>query len=685
VNRQSDDLTQELPDGTVTFLFTDIEGSTKLLHGLGDKYISLLAEHHRILRDVFSRWNGREVDTEGDAFFVSFPRATEAAAAVVEAQRSLTSHNWPGEVTVRVRMGLHTGEPWTGSGGYVGMDVHRAARIAHVGHGGQVLLSETTAALLRDGLPTGTSLVDLGRHRLKDMTYPEHIRQLVIKGLPAEFPPLKSLELLGTDVSDEEVVRLPGYLNDETTEEVLPVFVGREGELDRLDVALDRILEGQGSVFFVAGDAGSGKTALMDAYARQAHEKVPNLLIARGTCNAITGAGDPYLPFRTTLRALTGDVESQWEAGTITGDQARNLWQSLPLVSRSIVEHGPDLVDTFVPGSGLISRTATAMPAGGDLLKRLQEVVEREKPVLGELVQLQLFQQYTEVLREVAQERPVLLTLDDLQWADSGSINLLFHLGRELTGGRILVLAAYRPEEVALGRTGSRHPLAPVLDEFKRSFGDIWIDLNQAKNDSFVEDFVNSEPNRLGVEFRRMLFRHTGGHALFTVELLRDLQERGDLRQDEVGQWIESPSLAWESLPARVEGVIEARIDRLEEELREILTVAAVEGQEFTAQVVARVQQIQERRLLRSLSQELAKRHQLVKKRQGFHIGEKLLSRYRFAHNLFQRYLYNDLSPGERRLLHGEIAPILEELYAGNLYRGRRRKEGDRLFSQGRR
>jgi len=187
VNKLSDDATRDLPEGTVTFLFTDIEGSTELLRKLGEEYMILLADHHRILRSSFKKWNGQEVDTEGDAFFVSFPKATVAAAAVVECQRALSEHTWPQGVDVRVRMGLHTGESWMAGEGYVGMDVHRAARIAHVGHGGQVLLSETTTALLKEGLPDGVSLLDLGRHRLKDMAYPEHIRQLVIKGLPADL------------------------------------------------------------------------------------------------------------------------------------------------------------------------------------------------------------------------------------------------------------------------------------------------------------------------------------------------------------------------------------------------------------------------------------------------------------------------------------------------------------------
>lgn len=155
-----------------------------------------MADQRRILREVFTNWNGREVDTQGDSFFVAFSRATQAVCAAAQAQHKLAEHAWPQGVAVRVRMGIHTGEPWNGEEGYVGMDVHRAARIAHVGHGGQVLLSETTTALVRDELPAGVSLVDLARHILKDINRPERISQLVIEGLPAEFPPLTSLKTL---------------------------------------------------------------------------------------------------------------------------------------------------------------------------------------------------------------------------------------------------------------------------------------------------------------------------------------------------------------------------------------------------------------------------------------------------------------------------------------------------------
>jgi class 3 adenylate cyclase len=180
-----------LRGGTVTFVFTDIEGSTKLLERLGERYAGALAEHRRLIREAFAARGGQEIDTQGDAFFYCFERARDAVAAAVAGQRALAAHEWPDGTSLRVRMSLHTGEPIVGEEGYVGIDVHRAARICSAGHGGQVLLSATTAALVSGAMPEGVSKLDLGEVRLKDMEEPEHVTQLLIDGLPQSFPPLR--------------------------------------------------------------------------------------------------------------------------------------------------------------------------------------------------------------------------------------------------------------------------------------------------------------------------------------------------------------------------------------------------------------------------------------------------------------------------------------------------------------
>jgi class 3 adenylate cyclase len=196
----------QLPSGTVTFLFTDIEGSTELMRRLGDGYGEVLDDHRRLLREHLGNAGGREIDTQGDAFFFSFTRARDAVAGAVSAQRALDTHAWRDGAEVKVRMGLHTGEPAVGAEGYHGIDVVRAARICSAGHGGQILISETTRALIGNELPDGVQVVDLGPQQLKDIAE-ERIFQLSLDREPSPFPELKTAptgkkshaDLLGED------------------------------------------------------------------------------------------------------------------------------------------------------------------------------------------------------------------------------------------------------------------------------------------------------------------------------------------------------------------------------------------------------------------------------------------------------------------------------------------------------
>jgi predicted ATPase/class 3 adenylate cyclase len=232
----------EFPTGTVTFLFTDIEGSTKLLHSLGDQYGEALATHRDLLRATFEKWNGREVDTQGDSFFVAFSRASDAFSAAADAQRALEEQSWPENVALRVRMGVHTGEPTLVSSGYVGVDVHRAARISAVGYGGQILLSSSTYALMGEELPEGMSVRDLGKHRLKDLSRPEHLYQLQVRGLAHEFPPLQTL--------DVAVTNLPFQPTS---------FVGRDKEVREIGKIIS---EPECRLLTLVGPGGIGKSRL---------------------------------------------------------------------------------------------------------------------------------------------------------------------------------------------------------------------------------------------------------------------------------------------------------------------------------------------------------------------------------------------------------------------------------------
>ena len=185
----------DLPTGTVTFLFTDIEGSTRLERELRERYGEALEEHQTIVREAFAAHGGHEVDTQGDSFFYVFPSAKAAVDAAVDAQRALATHTWPEDGELRVRIGINTGEASLEGSRYVGFAVHRTARISAAGHGGQVLLSSSTRDVVEADLGAGLTIRDLGQRRLKDVPRPERVYQLVIEGLPSQFAPLKTLDV----------------------------------------------------------------------------------------------------------------------------------------------------------------------------------------------------------------------------------------------------------------------------------------------------------------------------------------------------------------------------------------------------------------------------------------------------------------------------------------------------------
>lgn len=248
---------RRLPTGTITLLFTDIEGSTRLLQQLGRRYGEVLSECRAVLRAAFAQWHGYEVDTQGDAFFVVFQQASDAIAAAVALQRDLFVHPWPAGCQVRVRVGLHTGEPELIGEGYVGLDVHRAARIMSAGHGGQILLSQTTHDLIVDTLPADIRLRNLGEHILKDIEGPSTLFQLVIAGLPDTFPPLKT-------VGRRLLNALP----------VSPTpFIGREKEISTLCALL---LGVDVRLLTLTGTAGVGKTRLSIEVAGKLHAHFPD-------------------------------------------------------------------------------------------------------------------------------------------------------------------------------------------------------------------------------------------------------------------------------------------------------------------------------------------------------------------------------------------------------------------------
>jgi predicted ATPase/DNA-binding SARP family transcriptional activator len=464
-------------------------------------------------------------------------------------------------------------------------------------------------------------------------------------------------------------------------------FVGREAELAMLNRHLAEALSGRGRVLFIAGEVGSGKTLLLREFARQALEAQPRLLVAGDHCDARLGSGQPYQPFVGLLAALSGSGDlHRPTTDEVIEHQAHRLHDAFPSLVRAVVESGPDLVDTLIPAQLLARRLAALDPAGQPFQIELQTLLQAKaaghdpnlaaNPDRPAIEQAALFEQVTQMLLALAGRRPLVLILDDLQWADQGSIHLLFHLGRRLADIPLLIVGAYRPEQVALGHNGGRHALPPVLHELQALYGEIVLDLSRADGRQFLAAVLDSQPNRLDAGFRETLYQHTEGHALFTTELLRGMAARGELVQDGSGCWVRGSELNWDQLPARVEAVIAERVARLPEKCRELLAAASVQGETFILEVVARALDWRPAQALELFSRMQPDRHDLVLALcvellavpQSGYTRSQTLSRYRFRHFLFQQYIYQSLDPVSRNWLHrvtGEGLEALADLQAG--------------------
>jgi adenylate cyclase len=448
-----------------------------------------------------------------------------------------------------------------------------------------------------------------------------------------------------------------------------PAFVARDDQLARLAKCLSAALAGAGRVVFVTGEAGSGKTALLAEFTRLAVQADAALVVAGGNCNATSGIGDPYLPFREIFQLLSGDIAAKRAGAALTAEHARRLWAALPDTVQALTEIGPDLIGTFVPRAvpSLRAEAFGGQPAGGT--KRAGLTRPLRAPATGDgkrnpaFQQADLFEQVTNVLLALARDHPLLLTLDDLQWADAGSTSLLFHLGRRLAGSRILLVAAFRPEAIAPSGDDARHSLEPVVRELQCLSGEQPLSLDECDGRQFVEALLDSEPNRLGAGFRTQLVRHTEGQPLFTVELLRNLGEREDLVRDADGRWVAGPALHWERLPARVEALIAERIGRLAPSSQALLAAASVEGEEFTAEAIAYALDVDATTIIQHLSDHLGDRHRLVAAVSFRRLGKHTLSRYRFRHLLFRQYLYDHLDVVRRVHLHAAVGSALVQVF----------------------
>ena len=442
-----------------------------------------------------------------------------------------------------------------------------------------------------------------------------------------------------------------------------PPFVSRQGPMNRLHQSLERAMAGHGQLLLVTGSPGQGKTVLVKEFMHQALQEYPGLAAAWGNSRAYFGSGDPYLPFRGILEMLTGQVEHLWEAGSISQEHALRMWRLAAYAIRALVQEGPALVGTFILGQALQQQASLVIQNETACLTSLRSLVNRqggEPPPQQEA----LFQQYGRVLSAVAHHAPLLLFVDDLQWADPSSLALLFHLSRELKGAHIMIVVAFRPIEEVSAAGNDIPSLGTLINELRLLHGDVIINLDELEERSFIDEFLDLEPNRLEETFRQDLFRFTHGNPLFTIEMLFGMQERGDLAKNPQGQWVVTPSLRWDKIPPKVEAVIAERLRQLPGPLLELLQIASIEGERFTAEVTAKVQGAEVQWVLMQLSSELDRHHRLVQADSTRRVNGTRISRYRFRHILYQIYLYNQLNLVERARLHEQVGNHMEEYYS---------------------
>jgi class 3 adenylate cyclase/tetratricopeptide (TPR) repeat protein len=417
----------ELLTGTVTFLFTDIEGSTQLLKRLGKTYGEALADHREILRAAAREHGGDEVDRQGDSFLFAFPRADEAAAAAIDGQQRLEAHKWPAGARLRVRMGIHTAEPTVSEEGYYGLGVHRAARIMSAAYGGQVLVSLAASSVLEDAELNGGKLRDLGEHWLKDLDRPERLYQLDVSGLKSAFPPLRSAEQ-------------PRRHAERTTTDASEELLERSEASSTLVESLAAVAQtGQGRLVLVSGEAGVGKSVLLRRFCDA----------QRGSARILWGACDP-------------------------------LFTPRPL--------GP-LLDV-------------AEVAGGELSDVVQE---GGTP----------YAVATALMRELGSRATTILVLDDVQWADEATLDVVGLLGRRIDTFPALVILSYRNDEV-----DRAHPLRMVLGSLATGPAVRRLEIEPLSRNAVAQ---LAEP--YGVDADE-LFAKTAGNPFFATESLAAREEK---------------------------------------------------------------------------------------------------------------------------------------------------------------
>jgi class 3 adenylate cyclase len=579
----------------LTLLFTDLVGSTALASRVAvDEADTLRRAHLGLLREAVSATGGSEVKNLGDGLMVAFQSPSRALACAVAMQQAIERHNGRGGPALTIRIGISGGEVTAEDGDFFGDPVVEAARLCAAAEGGQVLVAATVKAMV--GRHTPAELVDVGEFELK--------------GLPA---PVAAAELGWRTATRGDAtgdVPLPPRLAAPTGGGFFP-FAGRRAELDALADALKRAGAGQLQVVLVGGEPGIGKTTLVAEAARIAY--AGGAVVTFGACR--DGLAAPYQPW---IGALTHVVA-----------QTRDTLPGLsPVHASYLAALLPSVADRFA--------AATPVSASGDAERYL------------------LLESIAALLERLSAEATLVVVLDDLQWADAGSIDVLRHLLGSPSSMRLMVLVTYRPSD--LGRT---NPLTAVLPELRREAGVARVDLvglDDLETVELIESAAGFELPPDGVQLAHVVRQETGGNPFFTVELLRHLAESGAIQLEPDGTYSLVGGIEALELPNSVREVVAHRVRRLGDDAERVLSLAAVIGLDFDLDVLAAVSDRDEDVLLEVL--DAAAGAGIVTE------ASDAAGRYRFVHALVAHTLAHDLGPTRRQRAHHRAAEALEALGA---------------------
>lgn len=439
----------------------------------------------------------------------------------------------------------------------------------------------------------------------------------------------------------------------------------RNKEADNLLAAFHELEKGKLQIRFVSGEAGSGKSTLIDGFIEEIQPQTDRTIITSCFCNLPSDYNLPYQPFKDLLKQLFEQARQLQEKASAT--RKETVKNVINFSAQLLLKYAPNLIGSLIPGGSLISEISQNIIEETQLVEKLQKKSEEQPERVDES---QITEQFIRFVQAFTKEYQLILIVDNLQWVDIPSVNLMYQMVAALRDCPVLLIGCYRSTDVDIPVNGEKHPLDKLINEVKISQGNVFIQLDQIKETerrAFVERLLDKEPNAYTADFRNKLFERTNGNPLFVTELLALFKEENEIVRNEKGEWVDGPYLDWQLYPVKIEGIIKERIGRLEDSLVQVLSHASVQGYHFIAQVLSRTLHEPEREMLRNLSKKLQKQYHLVTEGECVRLKKSLISRYYFSNYIFQQYLYQELSQTERMLLHEDIAIALEEMYKDSL------------------